>query len=263
MLDPKDYWEKRLEVNFNLSGVGYSGMGKSYNFWLYKIKAAVFQQAVRSFSHEIYGFKVLDVGTGTGFGIKQWEKRKAKSITGIDFTNVSIKNLKEEFPNHNFLLLDITKDITIALGKSQYDAISAIDVLFHIIDDNYYKIALKNIYELLQPGGRFIFSDNFLHHTSEQSGYQISRSLDYILRALVDIGFEVIYRRPMFILMNDPIDQKRSWLRKLWQRILMCPFRNDFLGIAWGLFLYPLELILTQCLKEGPTTELMICKKPS
>jgi hypothetical protein len=34
----KDYWENRLNENFGLNGVGYIGLGKNYNHWLYKIK---------------------------------------------------------------------------------------------------------------------------------------------------------------------------------------------------------------------------------
>ena len=47
------------------------------------------------------------------------------------------------------------------LGRFQ--AISAYDVLFHIVDDARYERAIQNISALLSPGGVFFFSDLFLH----------------------------------------------------------------------------------------------------
>ena len=49
----------------------------------------------------------------------------------------------------------------IARGAS-FDAVSAFDVLFHIVDDAAYGRAFQNIASLLKPGGWFLWSDNFL-----------------------------------------------------------------------------------------------------
>ena len=68
--DPKAYWESRLSDEYSLAGVGYSGLGLSYNRWLYRIRKRVFRRTVRGFLVGDPGAaRVLDVGSGTGFYI--------------------------------------------------------------------------------------------------------------------------------------------------------------------------------------------------
>jgi hypothetical protein len=93
-----------------------------------------------------------------------------------------------------------------------------------------------NIHRLLNEGGIFLFSENFLHHEALRSQHQVSRQLFSIERILQGSGFKILDRIPMFVIMNAPVDTNSCML-------------------------YPLELFLTRIAKEGPSTELMICKK--
>lgn len=74
-------------------------------------------------------------------------------------------------------------------------------------------------------------------------------------------GFTVKVRVPIFALMNTPVDSKSTIIKSIWQ-LMMMPVRElQFMGFVLGALLYPFEMILTSCLKEGPSTELMICEK--
>src|SRR2546425_7670378 len=152
---------------------------------------------------------VLDVGCGTGFYIDQWKHLGVRTIAGIDLTDVAVQRLRRRFPNEQFYQLDIADDLAIR-GMSQYDAVSAFDVLFHITDDGRFQKAIDNIHAMLRPGGLFLFSDNFIHIQTARTAHHVSRPLWAIQRVLHKSGFQVLKRVPMFVSMNYPADTKSS-----------------------------------------------------
>jgi 2-polyprenyl-3-methyl-5-hydroxy-6-metoxy-1,4-benzoquinol methylase len=258
---PKDYWENRLKKKFGLHGVGYLGLGKHYNNWLYKIKKAVFFRKLKSHRLDFANCNVLDVGCGTGFYIERWKDLGVRKIVAIDITNVAIENLRPKYPDVGFYQMDIGANVQ-SIPSFRFDAVSAFDVLYHIVDDKKYEKAMGNIYSLLKAGGLFIWSDNFLHDKTERSTHQVSRSLDSIEKLLIATGFQIIERRPMFYLMNAPIDTSNRLKKIFWRIVGLSVSRSEFAGLVIGALLYPLELMLTSLAKESPTTEIMICKKP-
>jgi SAM-dependent methyltransferase len=260
----KDYWESRLKENFGLHGAGYIGLGRSYNNWLYKVRRKVFISRIKSMRLDFSDNDILDVGCGTGFYVGLWKNELGVGhITGIDITNIAIENLKGKFPDAEFYTADISDaDIALLIRRKEFDVVSAFDVLFHIIDDNRYEKAIKNIHSMLKPNGIFVFSDNFIHGPAIRSTYQISRSLSHIEKTLIENGFEIIQRRPMFVLMNTPVDTTKRGSKRMWRALsLLLQRYGDTAGSTVGCFLYPIELILVSLLKETASTEIMICRK--
>ena len=47
--DPAAYWSKRLGDSEGLEAVGWQGLGRSFNGWLYRRRAAVFRQVARAY----------------------------------------------------------------------------------------------------------------------------------------------------------------------------------------------------------------------
>ena len=72
-LDPKNYWEKRLQNNWGLRGVGYVSYGRYYNQWLYKVRKRVFNYYIKELGFSSFEklkiledqgkIKVKDIGT--------------------------------------------------------------------------------------------------------------------------------------------------------------------------------------------------------
>lgn len=237
-------------------------MGTAYNFWLYRVRRRVFLRIVRSWGIRLNDAQVIDIGCGTGFYIQRWKELGVRTIVGIDLTRVSVETLRNRFPDERFYQLDIGGDTLSPLEQSEYDAVSAFDVLFHIPSDQRYRAAMRNIYSLVRAGGWFVFSENFLHREAERTEHQVSRSLSEITDLVHQAGFRIICRTPLFVLMNDPVDQPSTFLRHVWQVIFKPVCKANLLGMVWGAALYPWELLLTRYLKEGPTTEVMVCQKP-
>lgn len=256
--DPLNFWEERLQ-QFDLSAVGYAGLGLRYNQWLYRVRSFVFRRTLRRAALDLDSAHVLDVGSGTGFYINEWLRAGVKDVIGSDLTGVATERLGETFPQLEFVQFDVSAEPPFPPGS--FDVISAFDVLFHIVDDGRYRSAITNIATLLREGGHFVFSENFVRRQAARHVHMVNRSRADIEEILADCGFEVVILRPMFVLMNSPIDSESAILQGSWQYLRRIVSRHEALGAAAGALLFPLELALLSILREGPSAEVMVCRK--
>jgi SAM-dependent methyltransferase len=256
--DPLSYWEQRLHQNFDPCGVGCLGLSEGYNRWLARVRATVVRRALRSACRDWRGHNVLDVGSGTGFWIEQWRRLGVASVAGSDFTSGSVARLRKRWGHTAIRSIDITAHEFPLAGR--FDAVSAIDVFFHIVDDAAYARAWRNVGSLLRPGGLFVFTENFLRNEPERRQHLVSRTLRDIERQASDSAFEILLRRPVFVLMNRPIDSASRPLRRWW-RTLERIVSHERAGSVFGAGLYPIDVLLTSILRQGPSTELMICRR--
>jgi predicted TPR repeat methyltransferase len=205
---------------------------------------------------------VLDVGSGTGFYVERWHELGAGHVTGSDIAAVAVQRLRRRFPADTFVRWDVGSH-TQELDGQRFDAISAIDVVFHLLDDRGYERCFANLRALLKPGGLLVFSENFLHDGVLRLPHQVSRTLPQIERVVTEAGLEIVRRRPLFCLMNAPHDSRAHLHRVWWRALAGIASRSEAVGAAAGALLYPLELALVSRLREGPSTELMICRRPA
>jgi SAM-dependent methyltransferase len=258
--DPRSYWEERLGGTYSLGGVGWFGLGEGFNRWMYRVRRHVFRRTARKAAGELSAARVLDVGSGTGFYIERWHELGARDVSGVDITDVAVQQLSSRFPGDSFQRCDITEG-TGDLPAGAFDAISIMDVLFHIVDDDRYERAIANLHSLLRPGGTVILTENLLHGDWHRGEHQVSRDADWILGLLERTGFDVVARGPLFVLMNTPVDTRSRLLKGWWWLLMNVMARLRWLGGPLGAAIYPAELALTATLREGPTTEIVAARK--
>jgi 2-polyprenyl-3-methyl-5-hydroxy-6-metoxy-1,4-benzoquinol methylase len=255
--DEAEYWERRLET-LDLSTVGWQGLGLSYNRWVYRLRRAVFERIVGRLGINWNGKQVLDVGSGTGFYLSEW-LRLGADVTGSDLTRASVDALSTAFPETKFVQWDVSDPPPYA--QDSFDAVSAMDVMFHIVDDSRYHAALQNISQLLKEGGYFVWSDFLIHGPVSRSMHQVIRPLHEVEEQLAACGLEVTLRRPMFVLMNTPVDSTSRVLQLQWRTLQDVVSRFPWVGGPAGATLYPLEYALVSLCREGPSTEIIVCRK--
>ena len=256
---PRAYWEQRLDDRYSLAGVGYIGLGEGFNRWGYRARRRVFLRTVRPVVRP--GARVLDLGSGTGFYLDRWRELGAGSIVGSDITDVAVRRLAERHPDVEVVRFD-AGDVDLPWSEESFDAISAMDVLFHVVDEERFERALRNAHRLLRPGGVLVFSDLFVHGEPWRTAHQAIRSLTQISSAVHGAGLEVELRRPMLVLLNAPVDSAGRGVRAVWRGLRTAALRGEALGRAVGAAAYPFEVALAALLTEGPSTEIMVCRRP-
>jgi SAM-dependent methyltransferase len=257
--NPQEYWENRLKKSFNLHGVGDIGLGVNYNNALYEVRKFAFHKLMKRLKINFTDKKVMDIGSGTGFYIERWKELNVESIHGTDITNVVVENLGKQFSEHTFSQLDIGEKMDNSLP--QYDFISAFDVLFHIVDDTRFEQAINNIHGLLNKGGYFVISDNFIHSETKRIEHQVIRSYDYLTKTIETAGFKLIKTIPMFVLMNDPVDTKNRFIKKIFWMISKNVRKGETMGKLIGSVMMPIEKLLISLKSESPATEIKLYQK--
>lgn len=253
-----DFWNKRLAQDWTSSGVGYQALGRPFNTWMYRVRRHVFAREVAALGVDSRA-QVLDVGSGTGLYLDWWGAAGVEQVTGSDLTPAAVAQLREHFGQLRIEEFDVTAGPG-PFEPGSFDVISCMDVLFHITDDELYRCALANVAALLRPGGRFIFTENFLNRAPDRSEHQVNRSRRWITRELTCNGLRLEHRTPSLVLMNAQVDAP-WWWRKTWGGILRGLTLTPPTGWAAGALLYPLERVLTRVLSESPTTELAVARR--
>lgn len=263
--NPRKYWSERLEEDFSLKGVGFDSFGKSYNEWLYKMSKKNLERIIQKSQIHAQHKRVLDIGCGTGFYVDIWHEQGVKYLTGIDITNISVRQLSSKYPKFNFYEADITSPTLIddiPLKKRSFDIITAFDVLFHIVDDDKFEQAIKNIKLLCSNNGLILITDIFPHKRPYIIVHQKSRTLEDYVRVLSRSGIKIIDRVPINYFLSAPLDISNGLL----QRILLLFWWQVFVRIVertthlLGPIFFKIDSVLVESLKESPSKEMIICK---
>lgn len=257
--DARGYWEQRLGSDWSLRGVGFRRLGPSFNAWAYRVRGEVFDRVAREHVPGLAAAEVLDVGSGTGFYLDAWRQLGARRVTGLDLTEAAAARLRERFPDLLVLRADISAGPPELPGP--VDAVSAMDVLFHVVDDAKFAAALANVFAVLRPGGVFLWSDGFLHGRERRARHVVWRRLADSEGMVRAAGFEVVGRVPMFVLMNPPYDARNRLVSCAWHAAAGLISLADPLGEFAGKCLFGLESRLVRTRPESPSTEIMICRR--
>lgn len=256
------YWDERLREHWGLEGASSVVYGRRFARWRYRVRARVFQRVVRGLGVEPSRLDVLDVGCGTGFYLDQWRALGARSLAGLDISGWAVDQLRTAHPGALLVRGDIGGAGS-PLPVEAFDAVSAIDVLVHLVDDSEFARALRHLHEALRPGGFLILSDSFFHGPEKQhEEYWKGRSLASAVSLLAAAGFDVVSRSPLSVLLSAPTDTRRRERNERLFDLAMAPVRkSEWAGWLAGALLYPLELLLVSTLQESPAIEIMVCRK--
>lgn len=274
--EPATYWQERLSRDFSLVGVGRLDIGIGYNQWLYKARLGELTKLLKKNQINAQGKRVLDIGVGNGFYVDYWKRKGAQSVTGIDITEKSVSTLSTKYPEYQFLKADISaKELAL---EGTFDIITAFDVLFHVVDEDKFEQAIRNIRRLSHPQTKVLIMDSFLKNPLPASFHQNYRTLTRYQGVLKEEGIEMVELVPIFYFMTAPIDMAavkskvfRRLLPYVWALILkglnlskrLPLFRRgtDFLiGHTLGFLFYFIDGIILKYSQDGPSEKLLFAK---
>jgi predicted TPR repeat methyltransferase len=197
--EPRTYWEQRLNANFSARGVGHMSFSVTYNEWLYRRKREILESALRG--HDLAGRHVLDVGCGTGFFVDAYTEHGAH-VHGMDITDVSVARLQAAFPQHVFVTQDIgSSDYQ---TPRQFDVVNIWDVLYHIVDEARFRVALRNLSSSVERGGLLLLSDQLAGAADVAVAEHVRfRCLATYQALLPDMGMHLVKLLPLYFKLND------------------------------------------------------------
>jgi len=250
--EPERYWQERLSRNFSLGGAGHTGLGLEYNKWLYKARIRALNKLLREGQINPHGKQILDIGCGTGFYIDYWEKMGAAGIVGLDITEASISRLAANYPGYKFIKADIT-DNGLEL-KGEFDIITAFDVLFHIVDEDKFEQAIKNIKAQSHKKTMILIMDSFLSQPRPPGFHENYRTIHRYREVLNNNGLRIVKIIPIFLIMSNPRVRR---LLSLGNR-LGPPGR--FMNYLLGCSLYFIDGIILRFAIDSPATKLLLAQ---
>ncbi|MFB0522653.1 MAG: class I SAM-dependent methyltransferase [Candidatus Bathyarchaeia archaeon] len=263
-LDVKQYWEKRLSNCFSLEGVGCLGMGERYNWYLYKSKNRVMNRTLKKLHLSTRNKTVLDVGSGTGFWINYYLKKDIRNICGCDISSVSVRNLKtiySKYDNVSIFEADFgSRSIPVDV---EFDIVNAMDVAYHILDDDGFTTFIDNISGCLRSGGYVFLTDTFPERPRDMRYPHVkNRTLSEYNEGMERNGIRIIMVTPMYFLLHPPADGKPSpTLLGLIYEITQRVYRRKYLGLVYLGTLYMSDSILTYFQNLSFSLELIVGRK--
>lgn len=114
------------------------------------------------FSTPYVNGRVLDIACGTGYGSQMVAKARKKEIAEMIGVDIDDDTLKYAVNNYYHPLLSFQKgnvlDPILSEKIGTFDTILSFETIEHVEDD---QLFMKNIYNLLNPGGTLILSTPF------------------------------------------------------------------------------------------------------
>jgi SAM-dependent methyltransferase len=155
VLSPEQYWEARAarfsRVASGLPAVCSYGMPRLYNEAIHACQYKALAPHLAAYR----GASILDVGCGVG----RWSLRLARGgnrVVGVDLSPTMVDVARESAVRGrldcDFRVGDVTQ---LSIG-ARFDAIFAVTVLQHVVADDLFDLAVRNLAEHLQPGGTMV-----------------------------------------------------------------------------------------------------------
>jgi SAM-dependent methyltransferase len=210
--DARGYWEERLRAHPGISGVGFLGLAPRAVELQYRRRADQLEADLRRCGvANLQGQRVLDIGSGTGIWLDFWHRHGASCVVGMDFTQVSVDQLRQRFPTDRILQADVGASSLPLPPGERFDVISAMSVLLHVVDPGSFRRAIANLARHCAPGGCLIICDAIVHARGYVPDWSADphiavRSVDEWQRELVANGFTVESIAPATVLLNAPLE---------------------------------------------------------
>ena len=95
---------------------------------------------------------VLDLGCGYGENCAEFKARGARAVLGVDISEKMLEVATQEHPDIEFIRADISD---LSFIKEKYDVVFS-SLAVHYVED--FAAFTRGVYDVLNPGGYFIFS---------------------------------------------------------------------------------------------------------
>ncbi|MDD4531284.1 MAG: class I SAM-dependent methyltransferase [Candidatus Pacebacteria bacterium] len=171
----EEYWRARFSrFGTGLRGVGYATKSEETNLLMYKRAVGTLSDFIKKEGINLSDSKILDVGCGQGFYAKFFSDAGIKDYTGLDITDILFGQLIQKYPGYRF----IKGDVSARYIEGEFDLILMIDVTQHIVNDEKFVFAMRNVESHLRKGGHIIVTSYLAKEPRKISFSNKARTMD-------------------------------------------------------------------------------------
>lgn len=269
--DPVSYWANRVDGRYDLSSVGQISLG-AYNSVAYRIRLRAMKRVLKRVFPQWPSVSILESAFGIGFYLNYYAAEGVADVSGVDVSEQAVAAARVRFPDYHLLSHDLSNPLPF---NREFDLVSTIDVLYHIVDDAKWESALTNLSRAVGPGGYLLFTEKFPPERPVRVADHVKRRplADYS-SVLSANGLTIERVEPVFVFMDTPApDAHPRWLATIsylqWQFVQRslsflrrAPGARDIAGVVLATIQYPWENLALSLLRRTPNTEMVIARRP-
>lgn len=209
--DAGAYWRSRVVSGSDLAVVGHRSMGRAYNGQIYERRLEVLDAVVGTYARKPFAkLRVLDIGCGSGFYTGYWSALGVKNYVGLDISQATIGHLSGQYQDYDFVCADVTEARLEAFPDlAQFDVVTVFDVFYHIVDDERFANAVRNIGSLTRESGIVLIMDQLCSDRYQLSKHVVYRERQAYLDLFDRSGLELIDSELLFHYLIPPLSGYR------------------------------------------------------
>lgn len=185
---PARYWETRHQTHqASLKAVGHVKLTDGQSAEQYEIKRSRLIDMIRRHCPETTGRSLLDAGCGIGL-LSGAFVEQGFDVVGIDFSETAIERARAGGIRAQFSVSTLSG---LNLDQ-QFDVITAVDVLLHIVDRREWHATLNALRDHLKPEGVLIILDWLDARVRRLQPHLRARSKRRYARALARVGLHIV-----------------------------------------------------------------------
>lgn len=160
---------------------------------------------------------MLDVGLGSAFYVALYRELGISGVHGVDISPTAVERARSELPAYDFAVCDISAGLPADIDpETGFDWVSAMDMLYHLVEEELFFEGLRHCGRAVRPGGCLIISDNFPVRTTPTTAHQAFHSLEDYKRVLTPLGLQLVEVSPVFFASNGQVGCDAATYRLMW-----------------------------------------------
>lgn len=191
------YWDARHRAEGDLRSGGHVSYDDATNQMFYVRRLGLLFDAIGEHSDPEAPLFLLDAGCGKGWFSRELA-RFGHRVDGIDSSEYAIDRCQELASDQETVGGPRFFRSSLADWRSPwlYDAVIAVDVVFHILDHDLWAQSLRNLASLVRLRGRLLVSDWGERGDRVYGDYQVVRGRDRYLPLMWRCGMHLDFWRP-------------------------------------------------------------------
>jgi SAM-dependent methyltransferase len=268
--DPVEYWNSLSGAEMRLSEVGWPNWTEAYNEYRYKLSLEQVSETLdRHLTREPR--QILEVGCGVGFWTKYLVHRfPGSQYLGVDISKAAVSKLRERYagaPQASFECADFGQYDRPDLVA---DLVVCLEVLLHIVDNENWGAAIRNIGRALAPGGLALISDPVSVYSAPPQylpGHNSRvRHLSDWRAIFQECGLEVVEILPRTLLLDGNFDFRSPAAARRWRKFFgfynrLLSVRSERLGALLGRAAYQVDKRYAVRGRLGHSCKMLVVRK--